>query len=206
MDTFGAVPGVKGQVQTRGVERRRAIVDAAMELFANEGYRGTGLAAIADKVGVSRSVILHHFGSKEKLLIAVLNRRDEMALEAFAATDATVRAGFDSWIAVARWNEAQRSLTALYTVLQTENLLEDHPVHDHFVRRNRAVRGLFRDLLQRGVDSGELHSGVAPARKANEMLAFVEGAVVAWLQDPQSVSLVDLFTSYFEDQYRLLSA
>ncbi|WP_031112422.1 helix-turn-helix domain-containing protein, partial [Streptomyces sp. NRRL S-146] len=64
--------GVKGQVQKRGVERRRAMVDAAIELFARQGVRGTGVAAVAERAGATPSALIHHFGSKDGLVRAVL--------------------------------------------------------------------------------------------------------------------------------------
>ena len=56
---------------------RDAILDAAIRAFAARGYRGASIDSIAAEVGVSRQGVLHHFPSKVKLLVAVLQRRDE---------------------------------------------------------------------------------------------------------------------------------
>lgn len=55
-----------------GRDTRREILDAALELFAAEGFHGTGLREIARAVGVREGAIYHHFPSKEALLDAVL--------------------------------------------------------------------------------------------------------------------------------------
>ncbi len=51
------------------------ILDAAENLFADNGFRGTTLRAITTKAGVNLAAVNYHFGSKEDLLAAVLDRR-----------------------------------------------------------------------------------------------------------------------------------
>ena len=51
---------------------RRAILDTAANLFAEKGYLGTNLRAIADALGMSRPGLYYHFPSKEKLLEAII--------------------------------------------------------------------------------------------------------------------------------------
>jgi len=53
-------------------ERKVLILQAAFEVFSNLGFRGGSLAKIAELVGISEAGILHHFKSKDALLIAVL--------------------------------------------------------------------------------------------------------------------------------------
>jgi AcrR family transcriptional regulator len=60
----------------RGEETRRAILEAAIALYAKGGFRGTGLAAIGQSAGVTHAGVLYHFGSVQKLLQAVIDERD----------------------------------------------------------------------------------------------------------------------------------
>jgi polyhydroxybutyrate depolymerase len=60
----------------RGSDTRRAILEAAMALYARRGVKGTGLAAIGEAAGVTHAGVLHHFGSSRKLLLAVIDERD----------------------------------------------------------------------------------------------------------------------------------
>lgn len=53
---------------------RRAILDAAEQLFAERGFSGTSMRAIATASGKSQSLIHHHFGSKKDLWDAVKQR------------------------------------------------------------------------------------------------------------------------------------
>ena len=58
----------------RKVERRTRILDAALELFAERGFILTSLPMIAERVGITHAGILHHFGSKDGVLRALLER------------------------------------------------------------------------------------------------------------------------------------
>ncbi len=55
---------------------RQRILAAARSLFARQGFDGTGVRQIAHRAGVTRSLVHHHFGSKESLYLAVLERSE----------------------------------------------------------------------------------------------------------------------------------
>lgn len=84
---------------------RSRILDAALASFAARGYGATSLDALAVQVGLRKQTILHHFGTKQGVLVAVVDRSaGELAdaLEAalsgagpgFARVEALVRATF----------------------------------------------------------------------------------------------------------------
>src|SRR5436190_22744706 len=66
--------------QGRGVRTEEAILQAALRLLATHGIHGTSLDLVAAEVGVAKSSILWHFGSKEELLL----RAAEHVVEAVA--------------------------------------------------------------------------------------------------------------------------
>jgi AcrR family transcriptional regulator len=62
------------QPQTPPRSRREEILDEATQLFAERGYEGTSMADLAEKVGLRKASLFHHFASKEVLYAAVLAR------------------------------------------------------------------------------------------------------------------------------------
>lgn len=56
---------------------REEYLDTAESLFAERGFYGVSIAAIADQLGLTKQALLHHFGSKEKLYGEVLRRISE---------------------------------------------------------------------------------------------------------------------------------
>jgi len=54
-------------------EKQEKIVQAALQLFAKEGYHATSTSKVAKHAGVSEGLIFRHFGNKEGLLQAILD-------------------------------------------------------------------------------------------------------------------------------------
>ncbi|MBI3989329.1 MAG: TetR/AcrR family transcriptional regulator [candidate division NC10 bacterium] len=71
-------------------ERRRQIVEAAADLFARKGFRGTTTREIAEAVGVSEAMIFKYFPTKEELYSAIIEAKAKteeiLAAAAVAAT------------------------------------------------------------------------------------------------------------------------
>ena len=61
--------------------QEQQILDAAVEVFGERGYRDTSLEAIAERVGVRKPVLHTHFGSKDALFAACLDRANTELLE-----------------------------------------------------------------------------------------------------------------------------
>jgi AcrR family transcriptional regulator len=58
-------------------DARERILDAAYELFSRNGIRAVGIDAIIEQSGVARMTLYRHFGSKDALVLAFLERREE---------------------------------------------------------------------------------------------------------------------------------
>lgn len=58
--------------RANGVESRKRILDAAIEIAGERGYEGTSIAAVSAKCGLPASSIYWHFESKDGLLAAVI--------------------------------------------------------------------------------------------------------------------------------------
>ncbi|MFI2371424.1 TetR/AcrR family transcriptional regulator [Streptomyces sp. NPDC018833] len=194
--------GVKGQVQKRGVERRRAMVDAAIELFARQGVRGTGVAAIAERAGATPSALIHHFGSKDGLVQAVLQEADRRALERLSITrgaEPTLDQAFDWFVRDAEHTAAtERELAALHATLTAEHLEPGSLLHTWFRDRGRALRTHLVSLFTRAAVDGSARVDLDPAILAAETAAFIEGVHLLWLLDPEQVDLTAVHRGYFE--------
>ena len=65
----------------RGHATRLRIVEAAREVLVERGYGDTGTRAVAERAGVQLSLVHYHFGSKQQLLVAVLEHENQQLLE-----------------------------------------------------------------------------------------------------------------------------
>lgn len=170
-----------------------------MAVFAARGFRGSALAEVAEKVGVSPANLVYHFGSKEGLLLAVIAERDRRAGDVML-TELAPSGGLAALrgaIRFAEQSEGERGLAALHTVLQVESFEPDAPAHEYFAERSRVLRALTRGTLEQAQADGEVRADVDCAATADEVVAFLEGAAVVWLIN-DDVSLVDLYRNYFD--------
>ena len=186
--------------QRRGDARRQQILDAAVALFAAQGYRGTGVAALADRVGMTATGLLYYFGSKERLLAEVVAERDRAdALEPGGAlTLATLHD-------LGRHNTETATLTRLYAVLSAESFEPDAPLHDFFVDRYETARGLVRAILDSERERGALRPDVDTGQVALEIIATLMGLETQWLTDPDRIDLAAAHEAYFDRLIRELS-
>jgi AcrR family transcriptional regulator len=160
-------------------QRRREILDAATSLIAASGFNGISLARFAEACGMTKAGLLHYFVSKEDLLIAVLDRRDELDALAVAPdhTPATDAASSRALITrLVRRNATQPSIVQLYTVLNAEALDPGHPAHRYFAQRLEASR--------RALEVYAFPWHPESRRCAVQVLAFLDGLQVSWLRDP----------------------
>jgi len=183
--------------QPRGDLRRRQILDAAVELFAAKGYRGTGLAAVGDRVGMTATGLLYYFGSKERLLhevVAERDRSDALDHEETTAPGLTL----SSLRNLGRHNVETATLTRLYVVLGAESIDSGEPLHDFFVDRYKTARGFVRAILESEQRQGTIRADVDIDERAREVIAMAMGLEVQWLADPQRVDLATAFETYVD--------
>ena len=72
---------VKDRRSVRGDATKELIREAARESLREQGYSGTSIRAVAERAGVQLSLVHYHFGSKQSVLVAVLERENEKLLE-----------------------------------------------------------------------------------------------------------------------------
>jgi AcrR family transcriptional regulator len=65
----------------RGEATRLRILDAARDMLVERGYGGTSTRAVAERAETQLSLVHYHFGGKQQLLVAVLERQNEQLLE-----------------------------------------------------------------------------------------------------------------------------
>jgi AcrR family transcriptional regulator len=177
-------------------ERREQILAVATEMFGNAGFRGVSLADIAARVGISQPGLIHHFRSKEELLIATLERRDAESSghieEAFRDSSA-----IDALLSLCRYNMANPDSVRLYSVESAESLEPGHPAHEFFRSRYSRVRETVAGRVRRDQEQGALPADVDPFEFAAGVVALMDGLQVQWLLDP-SFDMSSVLASYLE--------
>lgn len=186
------MPVDKRQTRNRPetLERRREILDAAVEIFGSKGFASGTLGDIAQQVGMTHAGILHHFGSKDQLLLEVLKHRD--ASDVAHLDGQHIPDGmplFRHLVSTAFRNAQRAGIVQAYAVLSAESVTDDHPGREFFERRYRTLRAEVAHAFavvcaERGVTDP---SRVADASAA--ILAVMDGLQVQWLLEPDALDL-----------------
>lgn len=162
--------------------KRQEILDAALAAYAEAGSRGVSVRDIAQRVGMTDAGVLHHFGSREALLTAVVEARDTAASEAYSPETVLWRTE------LLAQNAATPGLVKLFLDIASASADPDHPGHVFFTERYRDLRLRIAALLAGGPPPGLGPEGpVADADAdwaARILLAATDGIQLQWLLEP----------------------
>lgn len=168
-------------------ERRRQIIEVTTRLIAERGFWGLSMQDVADECGLTVPGLLHHVGSKDGLLVAVLDHRDAADADALVAElgPGAHPTGVDLrrlCAALVRRNAGQAEIVRLFAVLEAESLAPDHPAHLYFAARQERTLEMFTALA----------AGVSdrPGSLARQVMALMDGLQIQWLRDPGGTDLV----------------
>lgn len=165
----------------RSARTKQGLIDAAIALFGERGYRATSLKAIGEHAGVTHGVIPFHFGSKEGLLLAVV----EACFQAFRGsvfgvlTDGERDYGLED---LHRLVNAQLAFQAerpeigqLFQVLMFEALGPSPELRAPFREFHCRIRELGCAWVRRGQEVGALASELDVEATVDALLCFFTG-------------------------------
>lgn len=165
----------------RGRRSRERIRRAARELFAECGFDGATLRAIAARAGMGASSIYRHVESKEELLVQELVDLQEEAWTRFRLLDDRARSTPDR---VRAFFEAQHTLLAETPDLTVIALRATTYPNARVSRRVLALQdrtvGVLAELLQAGRVRGDVDRGVDVLTAARSLFHISTGARTAW--------------------------
>jgi AcrR family transcriptional regulator len=164
----------EGQVETEGPEEvstRERILDVALELFTKQGFDGTSLREIAEKLGVTKAALYYHFASKDDILMALHMRLHDFGKDALGEMA-------EEPVTLQRWSEllaemveqmlAQRNLflmhernqAALEKLHSKAHDAEHDDIQDRFRRVLADARVSLRDRVRMACSFGAVFAGL----------------------------------------------
>jgi AcrR family transcriptional regulator len=184
--------------EARAAQTRRRITGAASDLFAQHGFAGTTVAAIAREAGVSPQTVYATFGSKGAIVGALLGQFEQDADVAGWRTrineepDAGRRLDlFAGWTA-AMLGTSKKAILAARDALTDPTVVELQRLGDR--HRRDALRALVSRLREEGdlrqglaeedaVDCAWILTGVAPYLSATDGCGWTDEQYASWLAD-----------------------
>jgi AcrR family transcriptional regulator len=161
------------------------ILDAARTLFSSKGYHETSMDDIVEESGLSKGAIYGHFESKEKLFLAVQQRKLDAKLKTmeslFSAEDSAkerlqkaLDSQFDENCGATR-EGCMMHLEILFTAARNESLRTD------VEKRATSAYRFWRDILEEGVKRKEFRQDLDIESIAPILDAAVDGLSLHWM-------------------------
>ncbi|MCA3179223.1 MAG: TetR/AcrR family transcriptional regulator [Burkholderiaceae bacterium] len=161
----------------KGEQTRSAIVAAACELAARDGLEGLTIGALAERMGMSKSGVFAHFGSREDLQIAVLKAYEQRfvddvlkpGLEAPRGL-ARLRAIFGNWL---DRTAVEAASACIWISGATE--YDDRPgsVRDELVGMVRSWQRELVRAIRQAIDTGELRADTDPGELVFDLYGVI---------------------------------
>lgn len=139
-------------------DRRQSIIDAAVTLFSNKGFRGTTTRELAAAVGVTEPVLYEHFETKRELYTAIIDAKVRQARQKFKLALTRYRDGHDDrafFLALAGVILDSFLDDPAFPRLLLFSGLEGHELsHEFHIRVRERFRDVIRDYVSRRTAAG----------------------------------------------------
>jgi AcrR family transcriptional regulator len=163
---------------------RERILDAATRLFSEEGINATSVDRVIEEADVAPMTVYRHFGGKEELVTATLERwserqRDWLRVETWLAGDDAGARMEALWDALEKWFADERFRGSYVANAATElRAKPGHPAQAVVAAHRAALRELLRDIAR---DAG----APSPDDAALQLHLLIDGATAAAVVDRQ---------------------
>ena len=163
---------------TKGEDTRAQILAAAVEQASAAGFESLTIGTLAERIGMSKSGLFAHFGSKLELQIATLDEAARQFTEAVFAPAIRVPRGlrrlrvlFENWIS---WTQRAHLPGGCPVDAATREFShQPGPMRDAAIERQKRLDLGLTKAVQLAIDTGELDPGTDPAEVAYDMTGIV---------------------------------
>jgi AcrR family transcriptional regulator len=198
----GARPAKRRTQADRSASSHRGLLGAALELFAERGFRASTLKAIGERAGYSRGLVSERFGSKEGLLRELVTRMLDRWGSDVRDPAVGRRVGADALAVVAEVHRQAIERTpdavrALYMLL-FESLVDMPDLRREMARLDARLREGTARSIRAGIKSGAVRADLDVPAQAALFLAVLRGITLQWLIDPTALDLARVYHAFDE--------
>ena len=183
-----------------GRRRRERILEIATRRFAESGYSSVSMAAIARDAGLTTPGLLHHFPTKQHLLLAVADHRFDLAsgLASSAPHGDDGLGALRTMLLITRQFVSQPGLIELFVALSAEAADPSTAAHELFRARYERVTGELVARFEEGVATGRLRPDLDYAAVARECIALADGLQLQFVLSARRLDLVAGIRTHLE--------
>jgi AcrR family transcriptional regulator len=167
-----------------GAEKRRIILDAAIRVFARQGFHSARVSDIADEAGVAYGLVYHYFKSKDEVLDTLFLERWNVLLEAIREADRAEVEPRDKLLAITSFIiDSYRHDPDLMKVIIVEVTRAANSFGATHLTKIREAYDLIAQIVADAQRSGRFRDDVAPTFAAMAFYGAIEQVLTGWIFD-----------------------
>jgi AcrR family transcriptional regulator len=175
-----------------GVDKRRAILDAAIRVFARQGFHNARVSDIAAEAGVAYGLVYHYFDSKDQMLNELFSERWSLLLEAGREADRTLDSPREKLAAVAGFIiESYRHDPELMKVIIVEVTRAANSFGRTHLPEIRQAYDSITKIVADGQEEGAFRRDIDPAFASMSFYGAIEQLLSGWIFEVMPASSAD---------------
>jgi TetR/AcrR family transcriptional regulator, fatty acid metabolism regulator protein len=174
------------------IDKRRNILDAAVRVFARQGFHSTRVSDIADEAGVAYGLVYHYFNSKDEVLNELFSERWSLLLAAIEEADASAESPRSKLAAVAGFivdsyrHEPELMKVIIVEVTRAANSFG----RTHLPEIRRAYDSITK-IVADGQEQGAFRRDIDPAFASMSFYGAIEQLLSGWIFEVMPASSTD---------------
>ncbi len=152
-------------------DRRRQLLDAAVRVFARQGFHASRVTDIATEAGVAHGLVYHYFSSKDEVLDTVFRERWGLLLDHIRHVDAIAGFIVDSYR-----HDPDVMKVIIVEVTRAANSFG----RTHLPEIREAYR-LIADVVAAAQEDGQFREGISPQFAAMAFYGAIEQVLTGWI-------------------------
>jgi AcrR family transcriptional regulator len=182
------------QVQTKQIDRRAQIIEAAIESLKEVGYAGTSIREIARRGGFNSALISYYFGGLHKLLLAALDHSSETRMRRYshAADEAS---NLEELMEVARQiyrEDVEGGHITIFSEMVAASLAH-RELGPELIARSEPWLDFVEDAIRKAAGDSPLLQLLPPRELAYAVICFYLGVNVMTQLDKDNTRINELF-------------
>jgi TetR/AcrR family transcriptional regulator, fatty acid metabolism regulator protein len=174
-------------------DKRRLILDAAVRVFARQGFHTCRVSDIADDAGVAYGLVYHYFSSKDEILDTLFLERWDLMLDAITSADESERSPREKLRAIATFIIASyRHDPELMKVIIVEVTRAANTFGRTHLAKIREAYDQIARIVARAQAEGAFRREITPEFAALAFYGLIEQVLTGWILDSVAVGEEDL--------------
>jgi len=176
----------------KGRPKYRQIIDAAVEVIAENGYHASQVSKIAKKANVADGTIYLYFKNKEDILISVFNEKMGHFIEKAVSAINDQDTASDKLLAFIQMHYKQLTESPHLAIVTQLELRQSKPELRYEINKVlKSYLNVIDDIIRLGIENNEIRQDINPQLIRQMIFGTLDETVTTWVMKSQRYELID---------------